>query len=339
MFGDLSGCGFGAFADFVCAPERALTRTPPNLNWVEPAAVPQAGTLAAMALRAHEPLHPQQSVLVNGAGGGVGTFAVQIAAASGAEVTGVDTAAKLDTVKAAGAKQVIDYTHTDFTRTGLTYDRIVEPVTRQSPAAYRRALRARGVCAIVGGTLPRIGAALLIGSSTNSLSGRRVLVPLWQPDNPTDMAFLSGLLEAGTITPIVDQVLPLAQAAPALARFGASGHIGPRTAGQGIPPGVTTLPTVMFFAFRSSPQSAGPTNVNGVKCRSGSGTAHTLAQVADTYSAPTAPAVPTLDGNPVSSAQRLPVPRPVRIPTRVGPTSRRSWNPATDRRSDLLRRT
>jgi len=226
VFGDLSGCGFGAFADYVCAPERALTRKPPNLSWVEAAAVPQAGTLAAVALRAGGPLRPQQSVVVNGAGGGVGTFAVQIAAASGAEVTGVDTAAKLDTVRAAGAEQVIDYTRTDFTRTGLTYDRIVEPVARRSPGAYRRAMRAGGVCAIVGGTLPRIGAALLVGSLTNSLSGRRVLIPIWRPNNPTDLAFLSGLLEAGTITPIVDQVLPLAEAAQALARFGVCGHVG-----------------------------------------------------------------------------------------------------------------
>ncbi|HEY5842015.1 MAG TPA: zinc-binding dehydrogenase [Mycobacterium sp.] len=111
---DLSGCGFGAFAEFACPPAPVLRRKPGGLSWVEAAAVPQAGSLAVLALRTGGPVRPNQAVLLNGAGGGVGTFAVQTAAWQGAEVTGVDRADRLETVKAVGAQYVIDYARRDL---------------------------------------------------------------------------------------------------------------------------------------------------------------------------------------------------------------------------------
>ncbi|HEY5848235.1 MAG TPA: NAD(P)-dependent alcohol dehydrogenase [Microlunatus sp.] len=226
VMADLSGCGFGAFADFACAPAHVLRRKPTGLSWVETAAVPQAGSLAVRALRTGGPVQPKQAVLVNGAGGGVGTFAVQIAAWSGAEVTGVDSGDKLDAVRAVGAQHVIDYARTDFTSVAAVYDRIVEPVARRSPGAYRRVLRAGGVCAIVGGSLRRVAAAALVGGLTNKLSGRSLVVPLWRPNDAVDVAFLTGLLETGAVRPVVDRVFRLAEASQALQHFGATRHIG-----------------------------------------------------------------------------------------------------------------
>ena len=172
----LSGCGFGAFAEFACPPAQVLRRKPAGLSWVEAAAVPQAGSLAVLALRTGGPVRPNQAVLVNGAGGGVGTFAVQIAASQGAVVTGVDRADKLETVEAVGARHVIDYTRTDFTRLGAVYDRIVEPVACRSPRAYRRALRS-------GGRVHDRGRVLASGRCGGA--GRR-------PDEQADRATVDG---------------------------------------------------------------------------------------------------------------------------------------------------
>ena len=138
----------------------------------------------------------------------------------------MDSGDKLEAVTAVGAQHVIDYACTDFTRVAAVYDRIVEPVACRSPRAYRRALRAGGVCTIVGGSLRRVAAAALVGGLTNKLTGRRLTVPLWRPNDAEDVAFLTGLLETGAVTPVVDRVFPLAEASQALQHFGASRHIG-----------------------------------------------------------------------------------------------------------------
>ena len=134
VFGDLSGCGFGAFAQYACAPESALTAKPGFLTFEQAAAVPQAGGLAMAGLEKGGPLRPGQRVLVNGGGGGVGTFAIQIAKASGVEVTGVDGPGKLDVMRELGADRVIDFTSEDFTRSGEQYDLILDVVCRRSVA-------------------------------------------------------------------------------------------------------------------------------------------------------------------------------------------------------------
>jgi NADPH:quinone reductase-like Zn-dependent oxidoreductase len=172
------------------------------------------------------PIQPGHRVLINGAGGGVGTFAVQIAKALGAEVTGVDRAAKLDTVRAVGADHVIDFVAEDFTRHRRAYDLIVDVADHRPMSAYRRALKPGGVCAIIGGSIPRVFLALALGPGLSLLGSRKVGVPLWQPNNTKDMAFLTRLLQGGSVTPVVDQVFPLSEIAEAFRRFGAQQHTG-----------------------------------------------------------------------------------------------------------------
>jgi len=139
-FRDTSTCGFGAFAEYVCAPEGVLTLKPANMSFEQAATLPQAGVLALQAIRDYGRIQPGNQVLINGAGGGVGTFALQIAKSFGAEVTGVDSAAKLDMLHALGAEHVLDYTQTDYTKTAQRYHLIVDVTAKRSMLAYRRAL-------------------------------------------------------------------------------------------------------------------------------------------------------------------------------------------------------
>jgi NADPH:quinone reductase-like Zn-dependent oxidoreductase len=226
VFGDMSPCGFGAFADYVAAPQAALALKPAALTFEQAAAVPQAGGLAALGLRGSRPVHPGDQVLINGAGGGVGTFAVQIAKAHGAVVTGVDRAAKLDTVRAVGADHVIDFTAEDFTRNRQAYDLIVDVADHRPMSAYRRALKPGGVCAIIGGSVPRVFLALAAGPGLSLLGTKKVGVPLWRPNNAQDVALLTQLLQAGSIAPVVDSVFPLTEVAAAFRRLGAQQHTG-----------------------------------------------------------------------------------------------------------------
>lgn len=145
VFGDLCACGWGAFAEYVCAPEDSLALKPANATFEQAASVPQAGVMALQGIRDYGRTQPGQKVLINGAGGGVGTFAVQIAKSLGAEVTGVDGTPKLDTLRSIGADHVIDYTQTDFTLSGETYDLIFDVAGHRSMFDYARALAAKGI--------------------------------------------------------------------------------------------------------------------------------------------------------------------------------------------------
>ena len=226
VFGDLSSCGFGAFAEYVRAPQGALALKPAALTFQQAAAVPQAGGLAVLGLRGRRPIQPGHQVLINGAGGGVGTFAVQIAKTLGAEVTGVDRAGKLDTVRAVGADHVIDFSTEDFTRNRRAYDLIVDVAARRPMYAYRRALKSGGVCAIIGGSIPRATLALALGPALSLLGSKKVGVALLRPNNTEDVAFLTRLLQAGSVAPVVDSVFPLSEVAAAFRRFGAQQHTG-----------------------------------------------------------------------------------------------------------------
>jgi NADPH:quinone reductase-like Zn-dependent oxidoreductase len=225
VFGDMSACGFGAFAEYVRAPQGALAPKPAALTFQQAAAVPQAGSLAVLGLR-RRPIQPGHQVLINGAGGGVGTFAVQIAKTLGAEVTGVDRAAKLDGVRAVGADHVIDFTAEDFTRNRRAYDLIVDVAAHRPMHAYRHALKPGGVCAIIGGSIPRVTLALGAGPGLSLLGSKKVGVPLLRANNPQDVALLTRLLQAGSIAPVVDSVFPLTEIATAFRRFGAQQHTG-----------------------------------------------------------------------------------------------------------------
>ena len=226
VFGDMSPCGFGAFAEYVRAPQGALAFKPAGLSFQQAAAVPQAGGLAMLGLRSTRPILQGHKVLINGAGGGVGTFAVQIAKAHGAEVTGVDRAGKLDTVRAVGADHVIDFTTDDFTRHRQAYDLIVDVAAHRPMSAYRRSLRPGGVCAIIGGSIPRVFLALALGPGSSLFRSKKVGVPLWRPNNTQNVALLTRLLEAGSVAPVVDSVFPLSEIAAAFRRFGAQQHAG-----------------------------------------------------------------------------------------------------------------
>ena len=147
VFGDLSDCGWGGFAQYVCAPENALALKPANLSFEEAAAVPLAAITALQGLRNKGHIHQGQKVLINGASGGVGTFAVQIAKSFGTEVTGVCSTRNLDLVRSIGADHVIDYTQVDFTRNGQHYDLIFDAVGNRSVSDFKRALSPNGICA------------------------------------------------------------------------------------------------------------------------------------------------------------------------------------------------
>jgi NADPH:quinone reductase-like Zn-dependent oxidoreductase len=154
VYGDLSRFGpggWGGFAEYVCAPERALVPKPPNMTFEQAAALPQAGQLAVQALFVNGPLKPGQKILINGAGGGVGTIAVQLAKPRGVEVTGVDRASKLEMMRAIGFDHVIDYEKEDFTKNGRRYDLIVDTKTTRWPFTYLRSLNRGGTYVTVGG--------------------------------------------------------------------------------------------------------------------------------------------------------------------------------------------
>ena len=223
VFGDLSGCGWGGFAEYVCAREDALALKPAGLTFEEAAAVPQAAVLALQGLRDKGQVQPGQKVLINGAGGGVGTFAVQIARSFGAEVTGVDSAAKLDLVRSLGAGQVIDYAQEDFTKNGQTYDLILDMVVDRSSFNYKRALRPGGTFVVVGGTTPRILQTVLLGLWLSKTGGKKMGILLHKPD-PTDLAFMNELFESRIVAPVIDRRYPLSDVAEAL-RYFASGQV------------------------------------------------------------------------------------------------------------------
>jgi NADPH:quinone reductase-like Zn-dependent oxidoreductase len=221
VFG-VTGFAGNGFAEYVCAPEEKLVLKPAALSFEAAAATPIAAITALQALRDKGGLQPGYKVLVEGASGGVGTFAVQIAKALGAEVTAVCSPRNLEIARRIGADEVIDYTTTDFTRNGRRYDLIVAANAHHSIFHYGRILTADGVLVVVGGALPRILQAVSLGPVLSSI-GRRKTRFFVANVNHTDMNYLKHLLETGKITPVIDREYPLSQAADAM-RYLAEGH-------------------------------------------------------------------------------------------------------------------
>ena len=224
VFGDL-WANWGGFAEYACAHETALERKPANSTFEEAAAVPQAGVLALQGLRKAGHILPGQKVLINGAGGGVGTFAVQLAKLSGAEVTGVDASHKLNVVRSVGADHVIDYTQEDFTKTGERYDLIIDCQGFRSMFDYKRALRPEGTYAMVGGSMPRM-LQLLFLSFCASLTRESRKFRLVAEGPNKGLADLKELIEAGKLVPIVDRTYQLSEVPEALRYFGEGRHKG-----------------------------------------------------------------------------------------------------------------
>jgi NADPH:quinone reductase-like Zn-dependent oxidoreductase len=206
----------GGFAEYVCVPEKALARKPASLTFEEAAAIPEAALIALRGIRDKGQVQPGQKVLINGAGGGAGTFAVQLAKLYGAEVTGVDHTEKLDFLRSLGADHVIDYTQEDFTKNGNQYDLILDIVAYRSVFAYRRALRPHGSYFMVGGSVATMFQIVLLGPWMRSKNVRVLAVY----PNPKDLVFLAELCEAGKVVPLIDRRYPLREVALALRYLG-----------------------------------------------------------------------------------------------------------------------
>jgi len=219
VFGDMFVGGQGSFAEYVCTKERAFQPMPEGLSFEDAATLPHSAILALQALRHRDgrTIEPGSRVLIDGASGNVGPFAVQIAKSMGAEVTGVARTSKLDFVRNLGADHVIDYTKVDYTKTGERYDWIVDTDTHHGLRGVRRALRPRGVYATLGGETGDILSGLVIGPMVSLFSDRwSGLMLWWKPMHPPDVKTLKGLIASGKVKPAIDQRYPLSQVVDAL---------------------------------------------------------------------------------------------------------------------------
>jgi NADPH:quinone reductase-like Zn-dependent oxidoreductase len=223
VFGDLSG-DWGGFAEYACARESALALKAPSMTFAQAAAIPQAGLLALQALRDKGRIQAGQKLLINGAGGGVGTFAVQIARLYGVEVTGVDRPEKLEMLRSMGAEHVIDYTQEDFTRNGKRYDVILDVKTKRSILDCARALSPNGVYVTVGGSMPRLLQALVLAPWISIIKNRKIRVLVLKPNK--GLTYMRELFEAGKVVPVIDGPYRLSEVPKALRHFGEGRHKG-----------------------------------------------------------------------------------------------------------------
>jgi len=219
VFGDI---GRGGFAEYACARENRLASKPANLSFEEAAAVPMAALTALQGLRDKGRIQPGQKVLINGASGGVGTFAVQIAKSFGAEVTAVCSTGKMDMARSIGADQVIDYTKEDFTKNGQHYDLIFAANGYHPILDYRRALGPKGIYVVAGGTWAQMFQATLLGPWI-SMTGSKKMGGVSAKVSQKDLVFIKELLEAGKIRPVIDRRYPLSEVPEAL-RYLGEGH-------------------------------------------------------------------------------------------------------------------
>jgi len=213
---------FGAFAEYWCGTEDYLALKPANITFEEAAAVPIAAITALQGLRDKGQIQSGQQVLINGASGGVGTFAVQIAKSFGAEVTGVCSASKMDMVRSIGADHVIDYSEQDFTRSGQHYDLILAVGGYHPISAYRGALSREGIYVCAGGSMAQYSQALLLGPLI-SLTGKKKMGVVFPMPNQKDLALMMELFVAGKVVSVIDRRYSLKDVPEALRYFG-EGH-------------------------------------------------------------------------------------------------------------------
>lgn len=219
VFGDMFSFGAGSFGEYVCAPERAFLPVPVGLTFEDAATLPHSAVLAVQSLRLRggRTIKAGDRVLIDGASGNVGPFAVQIAKARGAEVTGVASGEKLDFVRSLGADHVLDYKMTDYTKAGRRYDWIVDTDSHHSVFAVRRALRPGGVYVTLGGTSWPILSSLIVAPFVSRAAGARMgLLLWWKPFNPPDVENVVDLIAAGKVKPAIDRRYPLSEVVDAL---------------------------------------------------------------------------------------------------------------------------
>lgn len=223
VYGDLSG-RWGGLAEYTTAPEKALALKPDAMSFAEAAAIPQAGMLAVQGLIDIGRIQSGQKLLVNGAGGGVGTFAVQIGRLYDAEMTGVDHTRKLDMMRAAGFHHVVDYTTTDFTRTGQQYDLILDAKTSHSAFAYGRAIKPGGRYITVGGSNRRLLQLFLVKPLFYRMHKKRLQIVVLKANK--DLPYMNELYEAGKLKPVIDGPFPMKDFREAFRKFERAEHLG-----------------------------------------------------------------------------------------------------------------
>jgi NADPH:quinone reductase-like Zn-dependent oxidoreductase len=223
VYGDLSGT-WGGFAEYVCAKQNCLARKPSRMSFEEAASIPQAAMLAVQGLIDVGQIKPNQKILINGAGGGVGTFGLQLAKLFQAEATGVDHTEKLQTMLAIGFDHVIDYTTTDFTRLDTKYDLILDAKTNRSIFDYTRVLKDGGKYVTVGGLMSRVLQVFLVGSLYSKLQKKQIKIVALKPNK--DLEYINKLYEAEKIKPVIDKVFPLANTKEAMIYYQSAKHKG-----------------------------------------------------------------------------------------------------------------
>ena len=223
VFGDLSG-KWGGFAEYVCAPERSLALKPANMSYEQAAAIPQAAMLAVQGLIDKATIKQGQKILLNGAGGGVGTFAIQIAKLYDAEITAVDSTEKLGMLRSLGADHVIDYREEDFTKSGKQYDIILDVKTNRSLFDCARALKPGGVYATVGGSIGRLLQALFVAPWISALNKKKIGIVVLKTNK--DLVYMNELFEAGKVKPVIDGHYWLEDVPQAMKVFGRAEHKG-----------------------------------------------------------------------------------------------------------------
>lgn len=221
VFGDLSGSGFGGFAEYVTAPEHLLALKPVEVSFVDAAALPMAAITALQGLRDLGKIQPGQKVLICGAGGGVGTFAVQLAGYYGAEVTAVCGPQNVDIVRSLGAGRVIDYSKEDFSTSGTQYDLVLVVNGSRSLSVYQRTMAPKGILVMVGGALRQILSLMLFGW-VHTLGGKKMRLLAARP-NAGDLQFIMKLVQDGKVRPVIDSTYPLEETAAAI-RYLSQGH-------------------------------------------------------------------------------------------------------------------
>lgn len=221
VFGDIFE-QWGGLAEYVCAPADKLLGKPDAMTFVQAAALPQASTVAMQGLRDAGKIMAGQKVLINGAGGGAGSYAIQLAKYFGAEVTGVDSSAKQEIMRTLGADYVVDFQQADFTQSGRQYDLILDLAASHSIFDYKRSLAPNGRYVMVGGTLAHLFGTLIIGSMLSLTGSRQLGILAHQPNK--NLADIVALVENGQITPAVDCCFPLEETRAAFHHFG-SGQV------------------------------------------------------------------------------------------------------------------
>ena len=219
VYGDIAEAHFAGFAEYVAVPEKLLAKKPAMLSFEQAAALPQAGLLAVQGLRYHGDVKLGQNILINGAGGGVGTLGLQYAKSIGAIVTCVDRKEKLDFLRTLSADHVIDFTTTDYTRTGVQYDKILDVIAHRSTADYIRALKVDGVFAMIGGSMGGLLFRMMAIEPLRSKYRSKKLGIMAYKTGTKELDELTRLVAGGKMTPIIDSVYPLTDTSEAFRHF------------------------------------------------------------------------------------------------------------------------